>query len=72
MRHTRTADVIQLSVIRGWPGMPVRIVVADSGIAPDQLHLIFDRFRTGDDGQPRGTGLGLPWCARWRGRMAVT
>nr|WP_300610844.1 hypothetical protein [Trebonia sp.] len=50
----------------------MRIVVADSGIAPDQLHLIFDRFRTGDDGQPRGTGLGLPWCARWRGRMAVT
>ncbi len=62
VRHTGTADVIQLSVIRGWPGMPARIVVADSGsgIAPDQLHLIFDRFRTGDDGQPRGTGLGLP------------
>jgi signal transduction histidine kinase len=61
VRHTRTDDVIQLSVIRGWPGMPVRIVVADSGsgIQQDQLHLIFDRFRTSDD-QSRGTGLGLP------------
>ena len=61
VRHTETDDVIQLSVIRGWPGMPVRIIVADggSGIPEDQLHLIFDRFRTGDD-QSRGTGLGLP------------
>jgi signal transduction histidine kinase len=62
VRHTGTDDVIQLSVIRGWPGMPARIVVADSGsgIPPDQLHLIFDRFRTGDERQSRGTGLGLP------------
>jgi signal transduction histidine kinase len=62
VRHTGTDDVIQLSVIRGWPGMPVRIVVADSGsgIPQDQLHHIFDRFRTGDDNQSRGTGLGLP------------
>jgi signal transduction histidine kinase len=65
VRHTGTEDVIQLSVIRGWPGMPVRVIVADSGsgIPADHLHLIFDRFRTGDDnddGVPRGTGLGLP------------
>jgi signal transduction histidine kinase len=62
VRHTRSGHVIQLSVIRGWPGMPVRVIVADggSGIAADQLHLIFDRFRTGDDSQSRGTGLGLP------------
>jgi signal transduction histidine kinase len=61
VRHTGADDVIQLSVIRGWPGMPVRIVVADSGsgIPQDRLHLIFDRFRTGDD-KSRGTGLGLP------------
>jgi signal transduction histidine kinase len=61
VRHTGHADVIQLSVIRGWPGMPVRVVVADSGsgIAVDQRDLIFDRFRTGDSQSP-GTGLGLP------------
>jgi signal transduction histidine kinase len=61
VRHTSPGDFIQLSVIQGWPGMPVRIVVADdgSGIAADQLDLIFDRFRTGNS-QSRGTGLGLP------------
>ena len=62
VRHTGTDDVIELSVFQGWRGDPVRIVVADSGsgIPLDQQHLIFDRFRTGDDGQSRGTGLGLP------------
>lgn len=72
VRHTGSNDVIQLSVIRGYPGAPARIIVADtgSGIPEDQVPLIFDRFRTGqvndsdprpgDDGQSRGTGLGLP------------
>jgi signal transduction histidine kinase len=62
VRHTGTHDVIRLSVIQGGRGGPVRIVVADSGsgIPADQLPLIFNRFRTGDDGQSRGTGLGLP------------
>ena len=62
VRHTGSDDAIQLSVIRDYPGMPARIVVADAGtgIPADQLPLIFDRFRTGDDGRSRGTGLGLP------------
>jgi two-component system OmpR family sensor kinase len=62
VRHTLSTDVIQLSVIRDYPGRPARIVVADtgSGIPADQAPLIFDRFSTGDDGQHRGTGLGLP------------
>jgi signal transduction histidine kinase len=62
VRHTGSNDVIQLSVIRDYPGMPARIIVADtgSGIPADEVPLIFDRFSTGRDGQPRGTGLGLP------------
>jgi signal transduction histidine kinase len=62
LRHTGSDDAIQLSVIRDYPGMPARIIVADagSGIPADQLPFIFDRFRSGDDGRSRGTGLGLP------------
>jgi signal transduction histidine kinase len=61
VHHTAVRDVIQLSVTRGWPGQPARIVVADSGrgIPADRLHVIFDRFRTGDGDGSRGTGLGL-------------
>ena len=62
VRHSDSDGGIQLSVIRDYPGMPVRIVVADvgSGIPADLLPFIFDRFRTSDGGQSRGTGLGLP------------
>jgi signal transduction histidine kinase len=62
VRHTASGDAIQLSVIRDYPGMPARIVIADAGdgIPTDRLPYIFDRFRTGEDGQSRGTGLGLP------------
>jgi signal transduction histidine kinase len=61
-RHTGSDGDIRLSVIRDCSAMSVRIVVADAGagIPADQVPLIFDRFRTGDGGRPRGTGLGLP------------
>ena len=62
VRHTDSGGGIQLSVIRDYPGMPVRIVVADTGAGiPAELQpFIFDRFRTSDGGQSPGTGLGLP------------
>ncbi len=62
VRHTGSDGDIQLSVIRDYPGMPARVVVADTGtgIPADQLPFIFDRFRTSDGGQSPGTGLGLP------------
>ena len=61
-RHSDASGGIQLSVIRDYPGMPARIVVADAGagIPADLLPFIFDRFRTSDGGESRGTGLGLP------------
>ncbi len=65
VRHTSSDDVIQLAVIGGGPDGPARVVVTDTGtgIAADQLPFIFDRFRTGDNGWSRGTGLGLPLVA---------
>jgi signal transduction histidine kinase len=60
VRHTSDNDLIKLSVIRGWQSRQARLIVADSGtgIPTDEMHLIFERFRTGDS-KARGTGLGL-------------
>jgi signal transduction histidine kinase len=60
VRHTADGDVIKLSVMATGAG-PVRMVVSDAGqgIPDEQLQHIFDRFRSGDSGHPRGTGLGL-------------
>jgi two-component system, OmpR family, sensor kinase len=65
VRHTSSGDVIQLAVTGGAPDGPACLVVTDTGtgIAADQLPFIFDRFRTGDNGRSRGTGLGLPLVA---------
>ncbi|HEY0933712.1 MAG TPA: HAMP domain-containing sensor histidine kinase [Trebonia sp.] len=65
VRHTSSDDAIQLAVIGSAPDGPARLVVTDTGtgIAADQLAFIFDRFRTGDNGRSRGTGLGLPLVA---------
>jgi signal transduction histidine kinase len=61
VRHTGDRDIIKLSVIASGPGLPVRMIVSDGGqgIPDEQLRHIFDRFRSGDSGHPRGTGLGL-------------
>lgn len=61
VRHTGPGDVIELSVAGGAPSADARLVVTDSGsgIDPADLPRIFDRFRGGDAGPSRGTGLGL-------------
>ena len=72
VRHTADGDMIQLSVLANGPGLPVRMIVADTGegIAPSELEHIFDRFRTGSPPGgitaagtgatgSKGTGLGL-------------
>jgi signal transduction histidine kinase len=61
VRHTTSGDVIKLSVVAVGYGLPVRLIVADTGqgIPADLLRHVFDRFRSGDSGPSRGTGLGL-------------
>jgi signal transduction histidine kinase len=59
VRHTATGGVIKMSVMKTGAG--ARMIVADAGqgIPAESLQRIFDRFRSGDSGPPRGTGLGL-------------
>jgi signal transduction histidine kinase len=61
VRHTASGDVIKLSVVAVGYGLPVRMIVADTGqgIPAEVLRHVFDRFRSGDSGPRRGTGLGL-------------
>src|SRR5206468_1306272 len=61
VRHTASGDVIKLSVVSAGFGLPVRMIVSDTGqgIPAGLVAHIFDRFRSGDNGPPRGTGLGL-------------
>jgi signal transduction histidine kinase len=46
----------------------VRVEVEDNGpgVAPEQQHLVFEKFRQGGDAanRPQGTGLGLPISRR--------
>jgi signal transduction histidine kinase len=58
VRHTASGDVIKLSVVAVGYGLPVRLIVADTGqgIPAELLRHVFDRFRSGSS---RGTGLGL-------------
>ena len=61
VRHTAKGDVIKLSIVASGYGQPIRVIVADAGrgIPAELLRHVFDRFRSGDSGHPRGTGLGL-------------
>ena len=61
VRHTASGDVIKLSVVAVGYGLPVRMIVADTGqgIPAVMCRHVFDRFRSGDSGPTRGTGLGL-------------
>jgi signal transduction histidine kinase len=61
VRHTASGDVIKLSVVAVGYRLPVRMIVADTGhgIPAELLRHVFDRFRSGDRGPRRGTGLGL-------------
>jgi signal transduction histidine kinase len=61
VRHTANGDVIKLSVVTIGYGLPVRMIVTDTGqgIPAELLRHVFDRFRSGDSGPGRGTGLGL-------------
>ena len=59
LRHTPAGGSIRVSAQTA--GRQVQIVVADtgSGIAPEHLEHVFERFYRADDAQGAGSGLGL-------------
>ena len=63
VQHTSPDDVIMLAVVRDDASGLVRLVIQDTGtgIEPDALAQVFERFATGsgEPGRQRGTGLGL-------------
>jgi signal transduction histidine kinase len=63
IQHTDPEDMIRLSVLRADDSGTARLIVQDtgSGIEPDEMRRIFDRFASGPHAAGRrGTGLGLP------------
>jgi signal transduction histidine kinase len=62
VKHTRPGDRIELSTWRSGGIAGIRVVDEGSGIDPEQLEGIFDRFARSDSGRARGSGgvgLGL-------------
>ncbi|CAM3684040.1 response regulator [Corallococcus sp. ZKHCc1 1396] len=57
---TRGEVVVRTQRLSRPDGDAVRVMVSDNGVGipPDELHLVFDRYRHG----PKGTGLGLAIC----------
>jgi len=60
LEHARGAVKVEARVLARPDGPVAKVVVQDDGkgLAEDQLHLVFDRYRHG----PGGTGLGLAIC----------
>lgn len=57
---TKGEVVVRTQRLSRPDGDAVRVMVSDNGVGipPDELHLVFDRYRHG----PKGTGLGLAIC----------
>ena len=59
-RNAGRGDAILLSVVRDNQERPPGSSRTPAPASEDQLPFVFNRFRTGDRGQSRGAGLGLP------------
>ncbi|MCO6449226.1 MAG: HAMP domain-containing histidine kinase [Caldilineales bacterium] len=59
LRHTPAGGEIVLAVAPTDTGALIRVSDTGSGIAPEQLPFVFDRFWRGESARTRGTGTGL-------------
>ena len=59
IRHTPEGGKVDVILTRDAQGMGVEVVDTGTGIAPDELDRVFDRFYRGAGAQGSGSGLGL-------------
>jgi two-component system, OmpR family, sensor kinase len=72
IRHTPEGGRVDVILTRDAQGMGVEIVDTGTGIAPDELDRVFDRFYRGTGAQGAGSGLGLAIASSIAGRHGAT
>ena len=72
IRHTPEGGRVDVILTRDAQGMSVEIVDTGTGIAPDELDRVFDRFYRGTGAQGSGSGLGLAIASSIAGRHGAT
>ena len=72
IRHTPEGGKVDVILIRDAQGVGLEVVDTGTGIAPDELERVFDRFYRGAGAQGPGSGLGLAIASSIAGRHGAT
>jgi len=72
IRHTPEGGKVDVILTRDAQGLGVEVVDTGTGIAPDELDRVFDRFYRGTGAQGSGSGLGLAIASSIAGRHGAT
>jgi two-component system OmpR family sensor kinase len=72
IRHTPEGGKVDVILARDTQGVGVEVIDTGTGIAPDELDRVFDRFYRGTGAQGSGSGLGLAIASSIAGRHGAT
>jgi len=72
IRHTPEGGRVDVILTRDGQGVGVDVVDTGTGIAPDELDRVFDRFYRATGAQGSGSGLGLAIASSIAGRHGAT
>jgi two-component system OmpR family sensor kinase len=72
IRHTPEGGKVDVILARDAKGVSVEVIDTGTGIAPDELDRVFDRFYRGTGAQGSGSGLGLAIASSIAGRHGAT
>ena len=72
IRHTPEGGKVDVILARDAKGVSVEVIDTGTGIAPDELDRVFDRFYRGPGAQGSGSGLGLAIASSIAGRHGAT